>query len=481
MQQRLHPPCICDKLNLHSKMKCTKFSLPPAAERMQTMPAFKGISTEQLSAFDKSYAESPLCRAMTNALYKTSVKDVSFHPAALAQSQFAFSIDLPTLPVTDQKSSGRCWIFSALNVLREVVAKKCNLQQFELSQNYIAFWDKFEKSNYMLESVIALADRPIDDRVLCQVLTTGVQDGGQWDMFVNLVEKYGVVPKAAMEETYQSSNTRDMNALLNAKLRQCAARLRSTVRAGGDAETQKQEMLAEIYRFLCMCFGQPPQTFDFTYVDRDKQYHRVRDLTPHAFYNQYIGLKLREDYVSIINSPTADKPFGRSYTVDFIGNVAEGAPIRYYNLPMDTMRALIVRQLSDGEPVWFGSDVGKRGERERGLWSTECYDYAGTFGMDFTMTKGERLDYRESAMNHAMVITGVDLDENGQPMKWKIENSWSDEHGEKGYYQMSADWFDQFVYQAVIHKKYLTQAQLAEAASEPIHLQPWDPMGTLAD
>ena len=167
--------------------------------------------------------------------------------------------------------------------------------------------------------------------------------------------------------------------------------------------------------------------------------------------------------------------------LDFIGNVADGAPIRYYNLPMDTLRTLIVRQLSDGEPVWFGSDVGSRGDREKGLWSTECYDYEGTFGMDFTMTKGERLDYRESAMNHAMVITGVTLGEDGQPTKWKIENSWSDEHGDKGYYQMSADWFDQYVYQAVINRKYLTPEQCAEADREPIHLQPWDPMGTLAD
>ncbi len=445
------------------------------------MQTFQGVSAEQTAAFRKAYESDPLSRAMTNALYKTSVNDASFHAAALAQSQFAFSIDLKTLPVTDQKASGRCWIFSALNVLRERVAKACGLEKFELSQNYIAFWDKFEKANYMLESVIALADRPVDDRVLCHVLSVGVQDGGQWDMFVDLVEKYGVVPKSAMEETYQSSHTGPMNRLLNAKLRQCAAKLQKTVREGGDAEAQKTEMLQDIYKLLCMCFGEPPETFDFEYVDKEKQYHIERHLTPHTFYDRYIGVDLHKEYVSVINSPTQDKPFGRAYTVDFIGNVADGAPIRYYNLPMDTLRALIVRQLSDGEPVWFGSDVGSRGDREKGLWSTECYDYEGTFGMDFTMTKGERLDYRESAMNHAMVITGVTLGEDGQPTKWKIENSWSDEHGDKGYYQMSADWFDQYVYQAVINRKYLTPEQCAEADSEPIHLQPWDPMGTLAD
>lgn len=299
-------------------------------------------------------------------------------------------------------------------------------------------------------------------------------------MFVNLVEKYGVVPKSAMEETYQSSNTRDMNALLNSRLRLCAAKLRETVQNGGDAQAEKKEMMSDIYSFLCMCFGKPPKTFDFEYVDKDKKYHVVRNLTPKTFYEEYVGLKLREDYVSIINSPTEDKPFGKSYTVDYLGNVAEGAPVRYYNLPMDTLKSLIIRQLSDGEVVWFGSDVGKYGERDMGLWCTECYDFEGTYGMQFDMAKGAGLDYRESAMNHAMVITGVDLDEEGNARKWKIQNSWSDEHGDKGYYLMSADWFDRYVYQAVINKKYLTKEQLEEAAGEPVHLNPWDPMGTLA-
>ena len=444
------------------------------------MNQFQGLTADDLSGFEEKYAGSALCRAMTNALYKHSVKDAAFCHAGLASSQYAFSIDIPTLPVTNQKASGRCWIFSALNVLREVTAKKCNLDKFELSQNYTAFWDKFEKANYMLESIIDLADRSVDDRTVCHILSEGVGDGGQWDMFVNLVEKYGVVPKSAMEETYQSSNTRDMNALLNSRLRLCAEKLRETVRSGGDVQGEKKAMMSEIYSFLCMCFGNPPKKFDFEYVDKDKKYHVVRDLTPKSFYEEYVGLKLREDYASIINSPTEDKPFGKSYTVDYLGNVAEGAPVRYYNLPMDTLKSLIIRQLSDGEVVWFGSDVGKYGERDRGLWCTECYDFEGTYGMQFDMEKGAGLDYRESAMNHAMVITGVDLDEEGNARKWKIQNSWSDEHGEKGYYLMSADWFDRYVYQAVINKKYLTKEQLEEAAGEPVHLNPWDPMGTLA-
>ncbi len=445
------------------------------------MKQFDEISAADTQRFHESYVQSPLCRAMTNVLYKNSVKDVSFRPASLQNTQFQYSVDLPTLEVTDQMHSGRCWIFSALNLLREQVAKKCNLEKFELSQNFISFWDKFEKVNYFLESIISLADRPVDDRLLTYVLSSGIEDGGQWDMLVNVVEKYGVVPKSAMEETHQSSNTSDMNHLMNAKLRQYAAKLRAAAKDGKDLQQMKQEMLAEMYRFLCMCCGEPPKQFDFEYVDKDKKYHMVRGLTPKKFYEEYVGLNLRQDYISIINSPTQVKPFYQTYTVDYLGNVADGQPVHYLNLPMEEMEDLVVRQLKDGELVWFGSDVGHLGDRDKGLWCTECFDLDGTFGMDFSMTKAERLDCRESAMNHAMVITGVNLDEKGKPTKWKIENSWSDKHGDKGYYQMSADWFDNFVYQAVVSKKYLSAKQKAALETKPVHLNPWDPMGTLAD
>lgn len=445
------------------------------------MNTFKGITEAEAESFRASYGGSPLCRAMTNALYKTGVNDVSFRPAARQGAQFAFSLEVPTMAVTNQQKSGRCWIFSALNFLRERVAKKCNIEMFELSQNYIAFWDKLEKANYFLESVMSAADRPADDRLLSYILSTGISDGGQWDMFVNLVAKYGVVPKAAMEETFQSSNTGEMNRLVNTKLRQCAARFRSAAAKGEDLRALKERMLDELYRILCMCFGEPPRTFDFEYVDKDKKFHADRGLTPKTFYDKYVGLDLRNDYVSLTNSPTRDKPFYRTYTIDYLGNVADGSPVHYLNVPMDELKELILAQLKGGEPVWFGSDVGHSGDREKGIWSTECYDFAGSFGMDFSMTKEERLDLRESAMNHAMLITGADLDEAGVPVRWKIENSWSDAHGDKGYYLMSADWFDNYVYQAVVAKKYLDAKMLAALDTEPLHFFPWDPMGTLAD
>ena len=445
------------------------------------MTEFKGVSEEEKNKYIESYAADPVCRAMTAALYKTAVSDLAFRPQGRQGMQFAFSVDVPAMKVTNQKASGRCWIFAALNTLREIVGKRCSIEQFELSQNYMAFWDKFEKANYFLESIISLADRPSDDRLLSFIEATGIADGGQWDMFVNLVEKYGVMPKAAMEETFQSSNTRQMNALLNTKLRQTAARLRAAAGQGGEKlYAIRSDAMDEVYRILCMCFGEPPKTFDFEYVDKDRKYHIDRGLTAKGFYEKYVQTDLRKEFVSVVNSPTEDKPFYRMFTIDYLGNVAEGHPVEYLNIPMEELKELIIAQLKDGEIVWFGSDVGHSGERELGIWSTDCFDYDGIFGMSFSMTKEERLNNRESAMSHAMCVTGVSLDEAGRPLKWKIENSWSDAHGEKGYYIMDDGWFDNFVYQAVVRRKYLNKKQQEGLKTDPLHFYPWDPMGTLA-
>ena len=458
---------------------------PRQAEREEEylMQFTDAIGYRELADFSAHYNGSPARRAMTNALANTELADVTFDHRRLRDDRFHFSVELPTLPATNQERSGRCWIFAGLNVLRERAAKTCGLERFELSQNFIAFWDKLEKCGYFLESVIDRVDCPVDDRTLCWILSTGVQDGGQWDMFVSLVEKYGVVPKEAMDETYQSSHTGPMNGLLNTLLRRGAARLQSLARGGADADAlhkEKKDILREAYALLCTCLGEPPASFDFAWTDKDKAYHVDRGLTPKSFYEKYVAADLGA-YVSVINSPTGDKPFYKTFTVDYLGNVAGGNEVRYLNLPMAELVSLAVRQLQEGEPVWFGSDVSKCGDRKRGIWDTEAFDYASAFGDDFAMEKGAALDYRESAMNHAMVLTGVELGEDGAPVRWKVQNSWSDENGDKGYYLMSAAWFDRFVYQAVIRRDLLTEAQRAALGEEPGHLPPWDPMGSLAD
>ena len=439
------------------------------------------ITAELLSRFN-SKAQDSQVKLARHALSKAALNDVAFVPAGANRLRHKFSLEIPTLTVTNQKSSGRCWLFAATNVLREIIAKKNNIEKFELSQSYLAFWDKFERCNYFLTSILETADLPTDDRIVSFILSTGVHDGGQWDMFANIVRKYGIVPKDTFDETYQSENTRQLNYVLNRYLKICAARLRQMVAHKDDDTAIRQErngMLERIYGFLCRCYGVPPVSFNFEYVDKDKVYHREESLTPQLFAERYGVLSLLCDTVSIIHAPTADKPYDKTYTIAFLGNVVGGQEVKHLNLALDDFKSAILAQLRAGEPVWFGSDVGHYGDRNLGIWDDQSFDFELLTGLDMMISKEDALNYGFSAMNHAMLLTGVHI-ENGKPMRWKIENSWGDEHGEKGYYICSDSWFDQYVYQAAVQRKYLGEKGLL-ADQPPVKLAPWDPMGTLAD
>ncbi len=442
----------------------------------------KKIEEKDILRFENEYKSNDKYLAMRNAVSKHGINDIVYNIDEAAKMSFKFSLEIPTMPATNQKASGRCWIFAGLNLLREKVGKKYNLDNFELSQNYIAFWDKFEKINYMLESIIETADREASDRTVSWILSKGIQDGGQWDMFVNILKKYGAVPKDAMPESFHSSNTGSMNQWLNHKLREDAAVLRKTIEQKGieEAYKAKENMMSEMYRILCICFGVPPKSFDFEYVDKNKKYYAYRNITPKQFLDEFVGDTL-DEYVSIINAPTKDKPFEKTYTVKFLGNVKEGGKILYLNLSINEMKKLIIKQLKDGEIVWFGSDAGKYGDREKGIWDDKSFSIGEGLGINFEITKEQQLDYQDSKMTHAMVITGVNLVEDGSADRWKIENSWGEDRGNKGYYIISDTWFDKYVYQAVINKKYLTDEQQKMLKIEPIALNPWDPMGALAN
>ncbi len=440
------------------------------------------ITPEQLTAWSGDFHACGERQVAAMALSRTDLNTVAYVPQAAFAMRQKFSLEIPTLDVANQQASGRCWLFAATNVLRERIAKQLNLERFELSQSYLAFWDKFERANYFLESILATRDLPTDDRRVAFILTTGVHDGGQWDMFVNIVEKYGLMPKDAYDETWQSCHTGGMNHVLNRNLKACAAKLRAMAGRGADEaalQAEKEKMLGKLYAFLCSCYTEPPKTFDFEYVDKDKEYHVERGLDPIAFRDKYVG-GLLGDMVSVINAPTRDKPFHKTFTVELLGNVVGGKEVKYLNLPMEEMKQVIIRQLEAGKVVWFGSDVGKFGEREKGVWDDQSFNLELLTGLDLALTKEDSLDYWFSAMNHAMVITGVNLDENGRPNRWKIENSWGDKNGEKGYYVCSDTWFDQLVFQAAVEKEYLGEAA-SLLSQEPIVLAPWDPMGTLAD
>lgn len=431
--------------------------------------------------FFEEYQQDSKNTIVRHAMSRNSVGSIVFEPNAVPAVAPHFSVEVKTLPVTDQKRTGRCWIFAGLNVLRETIARKCHIKDFELSHNYIALYDKIEKANFALETCIQLCGYSPNERVFQFILNCPVSDGGQWDMFINIVRKYGVVPKDVFPETYQSSNTMETDFLVNAAIRSFAFEACRLNMEGKmeEVRTLKNQVIKKIYAMFLNAFGVPPQTFDFEYTDDKDAYHIDANLSPKQFCDKYLGDDIYQ-YQSIINSPTEDKPFGKTFTIKYLGNVLEGRQIQHLNLKMDRIKELIVKQLSNGDVVWFGSDISFYRLRDYFAWDDKSFDYQSTFDFEIEFEKGAMLNYRHSAMNHAMVITGVDL-KDGKPTKWKIENSWGEEVGEKGYFVMSDSWFTKFVYQAVIFNKNLSQEELTEAKQNPIPLDPWDPMGTLAD
>lgn len=444
----------------------------------------KEISQADIANYEKDLAKHPAVNVASHAAQTNGIYKASENLETKIDLDPTFSIEIETGKPADQKQSGRCWMFSALNTMRHPLQKEYKLKDFELSQNYTNFWDKFEKSNWFFENVISSADKPLGDRKVAFLFATPQQDGGQWDMLCGIIEKYGIVPKSVYPETANATNSSALNDTLNTLLRKDGLELRQMVNDGksdDEIQARKNEMLNDVYRILAISLGVPPKKFNFEYRDDDKNYHIDKDLTPKEFYKKYVDLDL-ENHISTINAPTEDKPFHKVFSVEYLGNIEGGRQVRHLNLPVDEMKDLIIKQLKDGEVVWFGSNVVKDSDRQAGLLDTNLYRRDQLFDTDFTMTKAQMLDSGESMMDHAMVITGVDIVD-GKPTKWKIENSWGVKPGFKGYFVMSDSWFDNFVYQAVINKKYLPEdlkKAYEEGKDNPIELLPWDPMGALA-
>ncbi|QTM98730.1 aminopeptidase [Sediminibacillus dalangtanensis] len=441
----------------------------------------KKIDKDMVEAFSNSLYNDPQNQVIKDAIMKNGIQASIQNNDSVVAMNHVFSEEIKTGKVTNQKQSGRCWMFAALNTFTHKLNDLFNLKDFELSQNYTNFWDKFEKANYFLENILDTVEEPLDGRLVSWLLDTPQQDGGQWDMFVSLIDKYGVVPKQVMPETFHSSNSSQLNQLLDASLRKDAVELRRLHGEGKpEAELQqvKEGMLSNIYTLLVYALGEPPETFDFEFRDEDHGFHREEGITPHAFFEKYVGINLH-DYVSVINAPTEDKPYGKTYTVSRLGNVIDGTSIKYLNVDMKTLKELAVKQIKDNESVWFGCDVGQDSNRKEGIMDTALFDYEQAFGFSPGMSKAERLDFKDGLLTHAMVLTGVNLVDN-KPNRWKVENSWGEKVGDKGYFVMSDEWMNEYTYQVVVHKKYLSEELKQAWDQEPVVLKPWDPMGSLA-
>jgi len=441
------------------------------------------ISIKSIKSYKKAAIDIPQVRLARNAAVRGDVMDLAMDWEAFRKIDHTFS-DMVSgqMKVTNQKSSGRCWGFAGLNLFRVYLGRKYNLKQIEFSQNYFMFCDKLEKSNYFFENIIKTIDEPLDGRLVMHLLTDPIQDGGQWHMFVNLVKKYGILPQTEMPESFQSSQSMRMNRMITRKLRGFAKDLREAGLKGAgikDLRQMKNEMLATVYQMLTISLGTPPEKFDWQVRDKDKNFHRFENLTPKKFFNEHVGFDLNE-FVCLINCPMSDKKYNEVYTVDFLGNVVEGKIIRYLNLPSKRLQETAVVSIQNDDPVWFGCDVGKHFHRNLGVMDMDIFDFELFYNTDFPMTKADRLEYGDSQMTHAMLFTGVDLNSKGNSKKWRVENSWGDKRGDKGFDIMSNSWFDEYNYEVVVHKKYISEEELAVYEQDPVHLPPWDPMGALA-
>ena len=437
------------------------------------------ITKKQIDKMRKEFESDSSARVAQNAVTSNNLSSVTLRRDLVQEIDFTFSTKLDEWKATNQKSSGRCWLFATLNLFRPGTMKKMNVKEFEFSQAHIHFWDKFERSNHFLEAIIETSGRPVDDRTIHFLLSDPIGDGGQWNMAMNLIRKHGLVPKSAYPESNSSSSTRWMNSILKDILRSSASEIRGILDSGGsekEARLHKESRMEDIWRVLCIHLGTPPESFDWQWRDKDKEFHRRGEMTPQEFADEFVDVDW-EEYVCIVNDPRNE--YYQTYTVDYLQNVAGGPPVVYLNVPSDEMKSITQEILEDGMPVWMGCDVGKQMDRKRGLWDANLFETNELYGVDYGMSKADRLRYGQTMMTHAMLFTGVDVYE-GKPRRWRVENSWGDDSGQKGFYTMNDNWYDEHMFEIASPKKYLTKKMVKGLETVPIVLEAWDPMGSLA-
>ena len=437
--------------------------------------AQNALTPELLKDLRASFVKDAPTKAVMNAVSANSAKAlVQDRETVLGVNQH-FSHRIKTEGITDQKSSGRCWLFAGLNILRPTAMTALNKKGFEFSQTYLFFYDKLEKANLFLEAMIELRKKPLDDPDVTWLLKNSLPDGGQWNMVLALIDKYGAVPSDVMPETESSSNTGLMNALISSVLHRHTVALRA-MDAQGKSEAElraaKTAMLRDVYRMLVIHLGTPPETFTWRYEDKDGKIAEPQTYTPKEFYKKFVNASL-DDYVCLYSVPS--HPFDKLYQIRYDRNLADKPNMTFANIPIETFKALALKSVLANDPVWFGCDVGKESDSKLGLMKLGLYDYESLYGVTMKLNKKDRVLYQESVPSHAMVFVGVDV-VNGKPEKWLVENSWGTKAGNNGLFTMYDSWFDEYMYTVIINKKYLPKNVLDIFKQQPEVLPPWDPM-----
>lgn len=435
-----------------------------------------GISPQMMERLRANYTNAPADRALRNALNATSIDKLAANAEARPANTDHMTYRVKSRGITDQKSSGRCWLFTGLNVLRSQMMAKNNLGELKLSQNYNFFYDQLEKANLFLQAIIETAKEPMDSRRVEWLFKNPLSDGGQYTGLSDNITKYGVVPAEIMPETFSSNSTSRLSNLVSLKLREDGLKLRSMIASGAKAkqiDESREKMLGEIYRMLALTLGVPPTQFTWTRRDAKGNTVDTRTYTPQEFYREYAGNNLKDDYVMLMNDPT--RPYHALYEIDLDRHAYDGQNWTYINLPMEEIKEMAIASLKDSTMMYFSCDVGKFFDREKGVLDVDNFDYESLFGTTFGMNKADRIRTGASASSHAMTLVGVDLDKAGKPQRWLIENSWGP-GANGGHLIMTDPWMDEYMFRLVVNRKYVPAKTLDILKQKPTVLPAWDPM-----
>lgn len=435
-----------------------------------------GIDAAMLGRLKASFRPTGAQRALRNAMNAADIDKLALNTENLNNLDTSFSNRVESKGITNQKQSGRCWLFTGLNVLRSQIMAKQDLKELELSQNYNFFFDQLEKSNLFLQGIIDTADKPMDDKTVDWLFSHPLSDGGQFTGLSDNLTKYGIVPSSVMVETYSSNNTTKLNRLISLKLREYGLKLRDMKKKGANANklaSAKEEMLQTVYRMLAMTLGEPPTEFTWTRRNKKGEVVSTKTYTPQSFYREMAGNDLRDGYVMLMNDPS--RPYHKLYEIDYDRHVYDGSNWTYINLPVEEIKAMAIESIKDSTMMYFSCDVGKFLDRDRGMLDVDNYSYGDLFDTDFPMDKSDRIRTHASASSHAMTLMAVDLDEKGQPRKWMVENSWGPGAND-GHLIMTDKWFDEYMFRLVVDKKYVPAKTLEILKQTPTKLPAWDPL-----